>query len=84
MEQLDSLMREMVRSGTVDVISKYGWQRRAFILNVLVYTILAVYFLILLNQGVPFILRLAVSVVHTSWIIFYSYWSLVRRRVRFI
>ncbi len=65
----------------VDVVSKYGWQRRAYILNVLVYVIFTAYFLILLSQGIPFILWMVVFVIHTSWIIFYSYWSLIKRRV---
>ncbi|MFW9848827.1 MAG: ArsR family transcriptional regulator [Candidatus Thorarchaeota archaeon] len=66
----------------VDVVSKYGWQRRSFILNVSVYMIFTAYFLFLLSLGIPFILWLTVFGLHTAWIVFYSYWSLVKRRVQ--
>ncbi len=65
----------------VDVVSKYGWQRRAYLLNVIVYGLFTIFFLFLLGQGVPFLLWLVVFGVHTCWIVFYSYWSLVKRRV---
>ncbi|MHA1907387.1 MAG: ArsR/SmtB family transcription factor [Candidatus Thorarchaeota archaeon] len=66
----------------VDVVSKYGWQRRSYILNVIVYVSFTIYFTVLQFQGIPFPLYLLVVGVLTAWIIFYSYWSLIKRKVK--
>ncbi|MFW9909027.1 MAG: winged helix-turn-helix domain-containing protein [Candidatus Thorarchaeota archaeon] len=65
----------------VDVVSKYGWQRRAYILNVVVYVIMNVYFFAIFWTGIPFHIYIIIPLVTTAWIVFYSYWSLVKRKV---
>lgn len=65
----------------VDVVSKYGWQRRSFFINVFVYFLMIGLISILFVQGAPIPLLAIVFVIHTSWIAFYSYWSLVKRKI---
>jgi hypothetical protein len=66
----------------VDVISKYGWQRRAFLINVFACFLMMGFLFVLFIQGAPIQLVAIVFVSHTSWIPFYSYWSLAKRKVR--
>ncbi len=65
----------------VDVVSKYGWQRRSFFINLCVYFLMMSFMAVLYIQGVPLFAVLIVFIIHTSWILFYSYWSLVKRKV---
>lgn len=62
----------------VDVVSKYGWQRRAYLISLGAY--------ILMNVSVVFVTTFwfLVFIPSTLWIIFYSYWTFVKRRVRLI
>ena len=65
----------------IATVSKYGWQRRAYIVGTAAYIIAAVYTsLKILWEGAkpPY---LAVLVLATLWFAFYSYWSIVKRRV---
>ncbi|MBD3408279.1 MAG: helix-turn-helix domain-containing protein [Candidatus Lokiarchaeota archaeon] len=66
----------------VGVVSKHGWQRRALILNIVVYIILNLFMLSLVIQGLHLILYLIVFLALTAWILFYGYWNLVKRRVQ--
>ena len=62
----------------VEVVSRHGWQRRSWFINVGMYVIVSAYLVIAIQQWIvliPFVL-------FTGWIIFYSYWTFVRRRVR--
>ncbi len=64
----------------VDVVSNYGWQRRAYFINLFVVISMNAYFLILL--GIDwFPLGFIVFLVTLGWIIFYSYWTFVKRKV---
>ena len=54
----------------VDVVSKYGWQRRAFLINVFAYLLMMGLLSFLFAQGAPIQLVAIVFVIHTSWISF--------------
>lgn len=60
----------------VEVISKYGWQKRAFYLNILMLIIMNVYFLFVDIKWFP--ITLFVSII---WMMFYSYWTFVKRGI---
>ncbi|RLE72885.1 MAG: hypothetical protein DRJ45_01060 [Thermoprotei archaeon] len=61
----------------ISTIRRYGWQKRAYILNIIIYFIINV----LAAFKVYRIWLYAVFPASTIWIIFYSYWSIVRRGV---
>ena len=65
----------------VITVKRYGWQRRAFVINVVAYVV-AVAFTsskILCVGAKP--VYLAVLMLATSWFAFYNYWSIVRRKI---
>ena len=61
----------------VAVIRRYGWQRRAYILNLVVYAAV--------NIAAAFRLQpwqwLTLFTLTTAWLAYYSYWSIVKRGV---
>ena len=61
----------------IDTISKYGWQKRAYYINIALAIIINLFTLILDIKWLP--LTISVSII---WIAFYSYWTLVKRRIR--
>ena len=61
----------------VHVVSNYGWQRRSWIVNVLMISILNVIFIIASPEFYIF-----VAIPTVGWLIFYSYWTFVKRKVR--
>lgn len=61
----------------VTAAKKYGWQRRALLLNVIVYVAVNLLAFIMLPQALTVILPLS-----TAWIVFYLYWSLRKRRLK--
>ncbi|MFW9862474.1 MAG: ArsR/SmtB family transcription factor [Candidatus Thorarchaeota archaeon] len=62
----------------VDVVAKYGWQRRAYFINVGMYIVMNMYLFIAVQHWAVLI----VFGIWTAWIVFYSYWTFVKRRVR--
>jgi len=62
----------------VHVVSNYGWQRRSWMINVLMMSVLNIYFLFVATEFYVF-----VAIPTIGWILFYSYWTFVKRRVRF-
>ena len=60
----------------VEAISKYGWQRKAFYLNLLFLIIVNIYVTLTMAELLPFTL-----VVTAVWMIFYGYWTFVKRHV---
>ena len=72
----------------IKLIQRQGWHKRSFLINIMVYILLNSYFLFLGFYGgintellviyFPFVLPL-----HTGWVIFYTYWTFVKRRVDF-
>lgn len=62
----------------VHVVSNYGWQRRSWMINVLMLSAINIYFLFSATQYYIF-----VAIPTIGWILFYSYWTFVKRKVRF-
>jgi len=60
----------------VEAISKYGWQKRAFYINLLFFITMNFYVMLTMAEWLPF--TLAIS---AAWMIFYSYWTFVKRHV---
>ncbi|MFX1416334.1 MAG: ArsR/SmtB family transcription factor [Promethearchaeota archaeon] len=60
----------------VNVVSRKGWQRRALISNICVYVVMNVYMWFTIPE-----FFLLVLIPTTAWILFYVYWSIVKRRV---
>ncbi|MEM3647671.1 MAG: helix-turn-helix domain-containing protein [Thermoproteota archaeon] len=61
----------------VEIISKHGWQKRAFFLNLLGYVAINVYAFLIDIKLAPIVLAMS-----TLWIAFYSYWTFIKRRIR--
>jgi hypothetical protein len=61
----------------VAVVSNYGWQRRSWMINVLMLSMINIYFFFAAPE---FFLFTAIPAV--CWILFYSYWTFVKRRVK--
>jgi DNA-binding transcriptional ArsR family regulator len=62
----------------IRVIEQYGWQKRAFLLNLIVYILFSVW--ILVNFSLSPIVLIAFA-VYTLLMLYYSYWTFVHRRV---
>jgi hypothetical protein len=62
----------------VAVVSNYGWQRRSWIINVVMLGVINLY---LFFTTPEFYFFAAIPTI--AWLIFYSYWTFVKRRVRF-
>jgi len=66
----------------VETVSHMGWQRRAYFINAFVYVAMNVYFYFLVvPNGEPLWLYLITFALTTAWIVFYSYWTFVKRRI---
>ena len=65
----------------ITTIEKYGWQKRAYIINTVIYIVVVAYMLSrILMEGVNSIYTV-ILVLATLWFIYYSYWSIVKRGV---
>jgi len=60
----------------VHVVSNYGWQRRSWMLNVIMMSMLNIYFFF---AAFEFYIYVAIPTI--GWLLFYSYWTFVKRRV---
>jgi DNA-binding HxlR family transcriptional regulator len=70
----------------VDVVSKYGWQRSAFFINLAVCVLLNAYLLytyFFVERNLIFLTTYLAVVVPTTfaWMLFYGYWTFVKRRI---
>lgn len=65
----------------ITTVKKYGWQKRAYIINIIAYGAFVAFTLpkILWVGAKP--AYLIALILATSWFAFYSYWSIVRRKV---
>lgn len=61
----------------VHVVSSYGWQKRSWVMNILMMTFLNIYFLFAAPE---FCILVAIPTI--GWALFYTYWTFVKRRVR--
>lgn len=64
----------------IDIVRKYGWQKRAFVLGTVVYGIGVVFTVLHMLRGIKLV-HLVVLGALTAWYIYYSYWSIAKRRV---
>ncbi len=60
----------------VEVIGKYGWQRRAYFLNLAAYAVANAYAAL----SNPRLWLLIILPLTTAWLAFYTYWSIRKRR----
>jgi hypothetical protein len=61
----------------INVVSRHGWQRRSFFANLAMMIIINLGFAISAIQLLPFSLAFTIP-----WLIFYTYWTFVKRKVR--
>ncbi|MGD9397474.1 MAG: winged helix-turn-helix domain-containing protein [Candidatus Thorarchaeota archaeon] len=61
----------------IHVVSNYGWQRRSWMINVFMLCAINIFFLFSSPEYYVF-----VAIPTIGWILFYSYWTFVKRRVR--
>ncbi|MHA2353138.1 MAG: DUF7347 domain-containing protein [Candidatus Thorarchaeota archaeon] len=61
----------------IHVVSNYGWQRRSWMINVLMLGAINIFFLF---SSPEYYILVAIPTI--GWILFYSYWTFVKRRVR--
>ncbi len=61
----------------IEAIKKYGWQRRAYFLNLAVFILVNVYTAV----KHPSLWLTVILPVTGAWIAFYSYWSIVKRKI---
>ena len=60
----------------IHVVSNYGWQKRSWMINVLMMIILNIFFFFS-----AFELYIFAAIPTIIWILFYSYWTFVKRKV---
>jgi len=60
----------------IEALSKYGWQRRAFYINLLFLIIINFYVMVTMAEWLPFSL-----IISAAWMAFYSYWTFIKRHV---
>ena len=65
----------------VEVANKYGWQKRSFYLNLIVF-ILGNAYCLLTDISHTIYYWIIVLPLTTAWIVFYSFWTFVKRRIR--
>jgi len=65
----------------ISTIRKYGWQKRAYIINTIAYVIVVAYTLNAMSWRISWSIYTIVLVMATLWFLFYSYWSIVKRGV---
>lgn len=63
----------------VNIVSNYGWQRRSWAINVIMLGSINIFFFFTAPE-----LYIFVAIPTLGWILFYSYWTFVKRRVRVI
>jgi hypothetical protein len=61
----------------VHIVSNYGWQRRSWIINVAMLSAINIFLLFTVPEY-----YILVAIPTIGWILFYSYWTFVKRRVR--
>ena len=66
---------------TITTVRKYGWQKRAYIVNMVAYAIVVLYTLNAMSWKITWSAYTVVLIAATVWFVFYSYWSIVKRKV---
>ena len=65
----------------VEVANKYGWQRRSFYLNLTAFILINAYSLLVGFSHTTYYWMIVLPLT-TAWIVFYGFWTFVKRRVR--
>ena len=65
----------------VEAANKYGWQKRSFYLNLAAFIMMNAYCL-LAGYSHSIYYWMIVLPLTTAWIVFYSFWTFVKRRIR--
>ena len=65
----------------VEVANKYGWQRRSFYLNLMAFILINAYSLLAGFSHTTYYWMIVLPLT-TAWIVFYGFWTFVKRRVR--
>ena len=65
----------------VEVANKYGWQKRSFYLNLMAFILINAYCLLTGHPHTMFYWMIVLPLT-TAWIVFYSFWTFVKRRIR--
>ena len=65
----------------VEVANKYGWQRRSFYLNLTAFVLINAYSLLVGFSHTTYYWMIVLPLT-TAWIVFYGFWTFVKRRVR--
>jgi len=60
----------------IDVVQKYGWQKRAYILNLAVYALINIFAVLKIPSPWLWI----VFFLSTAWLAFYTYWNIKKRK----
>ena len=60
----------------IETISRYGWQRRAWYINLLFNIIMNIYVLLTMLESLPYTIAISVA-----WMTFYSYLTFIKRRI---
>ncbi|MFW9809894.1 MAG: winged helix-turn-helix domain-containing protein [Candidatus Thorarchaeota archaeon] len=60
----------------VHIVSSYGWQKRSWIMNVLMMIFFNIYFFF-----AAFEFYIFVAIPTVGWALFYTYWTFVKRKV---
>ncbi|MCR6624570.1 MAG: winged helix-turn-helix domain-containing protein [archaeon YNP-LCB-024-027] len=60
----------------IETISRYGWQRRAWYINLLFNIIMNIYVLLTMPEYLPYTITISVA-----WMTFYSYLTFIKRRI---
>jgi len=65
----------------VEAVNKYGWQKRSFYLNLVAFILINAYSL-LTGYSHSVYYWMIVLPLTTAWIVFYSFWTFVKRGIR--
>jgi len=65
----------------VEAANKYGWQKRSFYLNLIAFILVNAYCL-LTDLSHTIYYWMIVLPLTTAWIILYSFWAFIKRRIR--
>jgi len=65
----------------VEVANKYGWQKRSFYLNLMAFILINAYCLLTGHSHTMYYWMIVLPLT-AAWIVFYSFWTFVKRRIR--
>ena len=66
----------------VRVVSRHGWQRRAFLVNLGFFVVMTAWMLAMTAAGLPAVFFVVLFSLTAMWMVFYTYWTFIKRKVR--